>query len=132
MKNSKVFVDLSCTLIHHGHVRLLKKASRFGKVTVGLTTDKEIKKHKGYTPELKFAFRKEILKAIKYVEKVIPCNYKVNNVYLKKNKVDLFVRGYDYKSEKFSIKTLIFPRTRGISSSKIRKIIKKRKYKNKK
>ena len=47
MKNNKVFVDLSCTLIHHGHIRLLKKASKFGKVIVGLTTDKEIKKHKG-------------------------------------------------------------------------------------
>ena len=66
------------------------------------------------------------------MEKVIPCNYKVDNVYLKKNKFDLFVRGYDYKNEKFSIKTLIFSRTKGISSSKIRKIIKKRKYKNEK
>ena len=37
MKNNRVFVDLSCTLIHHGHIRLLKKASKFGKVIVGLT-----------------------------------------------------------------------------------------------
>ena len=33
---------MSATLIHHGHIRLLKKASKFGKVIVALTTDKEI------------------------------------------------------------------------------------------
>ena len=37
---------MSATLIHHGHIRLLKKASKFGKVIVALTTDKEIKKVK--------------------------------------------------------------------------------------
>ena len=128
MKNNRVFVDLSCTLIHHGHIRLLKKASKFGKVIVGLTTDKEIKKHKGYIPELSFKFRKEILQSIKYVKKVIPCNYKVDNDYLKKNKFDILIRGNDYKNEKFFIKTIIFTRTKGISSSKIRKLIKKREY----
>ena len=42
MKN--ILVDMSATLLHHGHIRLLKKASKFGKVIVALTTDKEIKK----------------------------------------------------------------------------------------
>jgi glycerol-3-phosphate cytidylyltransferase len=128
MKNNRVFVDLSCTFIHHGHVRLLKKASRFGKVTVGLTTDKEIKKYKGYSPELKYASRKEILQSIKYVDKVIPCNFKLDSDYLKKNNFDLLIRGSDYKNQKFNIKTVIFSRTKGISSSKIRKKIKRTKY----
>ena len=57
----KVLVDLSCTILHHGHVRLLKKASKLGKVVVALTVDKDIKKNKGYIPELKYNFRKEIL-----------------------------------------------------------------------
>ena len=48
--------------------------------------------------------------------------------YLKKNKFDIFIRGSDYKKEKFSIKTIIFARTKGISSSKIRKLIKNREY----
>lgn len=125
MKNNRVFVDLSCTLIHHGHIRLLKKASKFGKITVGLTTDKEIKKYKGYNPELKYKFRKEILQSIKYIDKVIACKYKVSNLFLKKNKFNILIRGSDYKNEKFSIKTIIFRRTSGISSSKLRKIIKK-------
>ena len=132
MKKLKVLVDLSCTLIHHGHIRLLKKASKFGKVVVGLTTDKEIIKYKGYVPELKSAFRKEILQSIKFVEKVIPCNFKLDSDYLKKNNFDILIRGNDYKNQKFNIKTLIFSRTKGISSSIIRGKIKKTKYLNEK
>ncbi|MBM4230175.1 MAG: cytidyltransferase, partial [Gammaproteobacteria bacterium] len=30
----RVMVDMSATLIHHGHVRLLKKASEHGRVIV--------------------------------------------------------------------------------------------------
>ena len=44
-----ILVDMSATLIHHGHIRLLKKASKLGEVVVALTTDEEIIKHKGYT-----------------------------------------------------------------------------------
>ena len=40
----KILVDMSATLIHHGHVRRLKRASKFGKVVVALTKDKDIKK----------------------------------------------------------------------------------------
>ena len=51
-KRPRVMVDMSATLIHHGHIRLLKKASEIGDVVVALTTDDEIKQKKGYTPEL--------------------------------------------------------------------------------
>ena len=40
----KILVDMSATIIHHGHIRLLKKASIRGKVIVALTKDNEIKK----------------------------------------------------------------------------------------
>ena len=56
----RIMVDMSATIIHHGHIRLLKKASRYGDVIVGLTTDKEIFNKKGYKPELSFEHRKEI------------------------------------------------------------------------
>ena len=41
-----ILVDMSATLIHHGHIRLLKKASKLGEVVVALTTDEEIIKNK--------------------------------------------------------------------------------------
>ena len=55
----RILLDMSATLIHHGHIRLIKKAKKFGKVIIGLTKDREIKKYKGYLPELKFNERKE-------------------------------------------------------------------------
>ena len=40
-----ILVDMSATLIHHGHIRLLKKASKIGLVTIALTIDEEILKY---------------------------------------------------------------------------------------
>ena len=117
----KILVDMSCTILHHGHIRLIKKASNYGNVYIALTTDKEIKKYKGYVPEIKFKFRKEILSSIKFVKKVIPSKWKITENFLKKNKIDIIIRGSDYKREKFKTKTIIFPRTKKISSTIIRK-----------
>ena len=116
-------VDMSATLLHHGHIRLLKKASKFGDVVVGLTKDDQVKKQKGYNPEIKFKFRKEILEAIKYVKKVIPSKFFIDDKYLRKNKIDLLVHGSDNRNEINSIKIKTFKRTKGISSSLIRKKI---------
>ena len=112
---------MSATLIHHGHIRLLKKASKFGKVTVALTKDVEIKKYKGYQPELDFKYRKEILQSIKYVDKVIPTNFLVTNNFLKKNKIDFLVHGNDNKNMITRSKIIIFKRTKNISSTILRK-----------
>ena len=62
---------MTCSLIHHGHIRLLKKASKYGKVIVALTSDEEIKKYKKFTSPLNFNQRKEVLSAIKYDIKII-------------------------------------------------------------
>lgn len=117
---NRVLVDLSATILHHGHIRLLKKASKHGQVYVALTTDKEIKKIKGYNPEISFKYRKEILESVIYVKKVIPSKWKISQKFISKNKIDILVRGNDHKNEKFKIKTIIYPRTRNISSSLIR------------
>ena len=63
--------DMSATLIHYGHNRLLRKAAELGDVVVALTSDAEVKSKQGYTPELNFAERKEILEAVKYVTEVV-------------------------------------------------------------
>ena len=125
MKKKRILVDMSATIIHHGHIRLLKKASKYGKVIVALTRDIEVKKNKGYYPELNFKSRKEILSSIKYVDRVIPSNFLVNDKFLKKNKIDILIHGTDSPHGiKNKNKLIILPRTRGISSSKIRKRVK--------
>ena len=116
----RIMVDMSATIIHHGHIRLLKKASRYGDVIVGLTTDKEIFNKKGYKPELSFEHRKEILESLKYIKEVVPTSWKINDSILEKYKIDLLVHGHDNSNEINKKKLLIFPRTEGVSSSDIR------------
>ena len=38
----KICVDMSCSIIHNGHIRLLKKASKFGSVVIALTSDEDL------------------------------------------------------------------------------------------
>ena len=121
MRNKKILVDMSATLLHHGHIRLLKKASKLGKVIVALTKDSEIKKHKGYQPELCFKHRKEILNSIKYVKKVIPSNFFINDKYLIKNKIDFLVHGHDNSNIVEKSKLILLSKTKNISSTILRK-----------
>ena len=117
----RVMVDMSCTLLHHGHIRILKKAAKLGKVIVALTTDEEIRMKKGYTPELSFEERKEILLAIKYVSDVIPSKWLLENDYIRENKIDILVHGDDNSNEISACEIVIFPRTQGISSTQMRR-----------
>jgi len=117
---TRVLVDMSLTLFHHGHVRLLKKAAELGHVTVALTVDEEIKRVKGFVPPLNFEQRKEIALSIRYVDAVIPCNWLIDENFLDLHKIDLLVHGEDYENSVPDHRTVIFPRTEGISSSLLR------------
>ena len=113
-------VDMSATLIHHGHIRLIKKAKKYGDLIIALTTDKQIKKFKGYAPELKYRSRKEILLEIKGVKKVVPSNWHITQKFLDKHKIDILISGNDYKKRKFNTKTINFKRTDYISTTMLR------------
>lgn len=118
--SKRILVDMSLTLIHHGHIRILKKASKLGQVIVALTTDEEIFKTKGFYPTLSFENRKEILLSVKYVEEVIPCPWLIDETYLDKHNIDLLVHGDDNQNPVPKDRLVIFPRTEGISSTKLR------------
>lgn len=111
---------MSCTLIHHGHIRLLKKAALLGKVIVALTTDEEIKQKKGYSPELNYDERSEIISSIRYVDAVIPSNWLIDDRFILENKIDILVHGDDNSNNVTACEIVVYPRTEGISSSLIR------------
>jgi len=112
---------MSATLIHHGHIRLLKLAKEMGgNVIVGLTTDDEILNQKGYRPELNFSERKEVLSAIKFVDEIIPSPWLINDDFLLANSIDYLVHGEDNSNDVNKSKLLILPRTQGVSSSLMR------------
>jgi cytidyltransferase-like protein len=116
----RVMVDMSATLLHHGHIRLLKRAKEIGTVVVGLTSDEEVFKRKGYKPELSFEFRKEILEAIRYVDEVVETPWLINDSVLKEYKIDALIHGADNSNDISEEKLIIVPRTEGISSSAMR------------
>lgn len=122
-KIKRVMVDMTGSIIHHGHIRLLKKASKLGRVIVALTSDREVKKYKKFKPPLNFNQRKEILIAITYVEKVIKSNFIITDRFLKQNKIDILVHGSDNKNKINSKFLKIFKRTKKINSTKLRKKI---------
>ena len=98
MKNIKnVYVGLSADILHEGHINILKTASQYGNVIVGLLTDEAIASYKNI-PYLDFKKRKVVVENIKYVTKVIPQNtldYVDNLNLIKPNYV---VHGDDWKS----------------------------------
>ena len=120
MRNQRVMVDMSATLIHHGHVRLLKKASEYGDVVVGLTTDAEIVKKKGYKPELSYEHREEILKALGCVFEVVPTPWLIDQSVLDRFNIDVLVHGDDNSNLTPKDQTKVLPRTSGISSTALR------------
>ena len=117
----RILVDMSVTILHYGHIRLLKKAVAHGDVIVGLSSDKDIKKYKGYIPELNYAQRKEIVGSIQYVKEVVKVNFNVSEEDLKKNKIDLLIHGNDLKNIIDKKKVKILKRTKNISSTEMRK-----------
>ena len=121
MRNKRIMVDMSLTILHHGHIRLLKKAAQLGDVIVGLTTDEEIKNKKGYVPEIPYKQRKEILEAISFVKEVVPTPWEINENILEEYNIDKLFHGNDNSNKINEEKLLIVDRTPGISSSKLRK-----------
>lgn len=116
----RIMVDMSATLIHHGHVRLLKKAKELGHVIVALTTDDEVISKKGYEPELRFEERKEVLEALRYVDEVVPSPWLIEESFLDQHKIDLLVHGHDNSNKITESRLAILPRTHGISSTLLR------------
>ena len=98
MKNIKnVYVGLSADILHEGHINILKTASLYGNVIVGLLTDEAIASYKKI-PYLDFKKRKIVVENIKYVTKVIPqytLDYVENLNLIKPNYV---VHGDDWKT----------------------------------
>ena len=92
----KVYVGLSADILHEGHIKILKAASKLGDVTVGLLTDSAISSYK-QLPHLNYKQREIVLKNIKFVKRVLPqdtLDYTKNLLHLKP---DYVVHGDDWK-----------------------------------
>jgi len=116
-------------LLHYGHLEILKRASLLGdKLIVGISTDK-FNELKGKKCVLPYKKRKQLLESLDYVDKVIPeDNWDQKETDIKDNNVDVFVMGNDWDGKFDDLnkycKVIYFPRTKGISTTKLKAILK--------
>jgi phosphoenolpyruvate phosphomutase / 2-hydroxyethylphosphonate cytidylyltransferase len=137
MKKKIVYIGLSLDIIHHGHINLIKSASNYGELIVGLITDKAISSNKRL-PLLDYESRKKILENIKGVKKIVPQKEWSYYFNILKYKPDIMVHGDDWnlsedgrklKSQalkalkKVGAKLIEIPHTKNISSSNLQKTI---------
>ena len=136
MKKKIVYISFSVDILHEGHINILKKASQYGDIVVGLLTDAAIGSYKSL-PHFNYDKRKNIIESVKYVSKIVSQDTLDYTKNLKMYKPDYVVHGDDWKNgfqksiRAKVIKTLkpwngklIEPKyTSNISSEKIKKVI---------
>ena len=96
MTENIVYVGMSADFIHPGHLNIIKEASKLGKVTIGLLTDKAIASYKRL-PYMTYDQRKIIVENIKGVNEVIPQNTLDYEPNLRLLKPKFVVHGDDWK-----------------------------------
>jgi phosphoenolpyruvate phosphomutase / 2-hydroxyethylphosphonate cytidylyltransferase len=97
MKSKKVYVAMSADILHIGHLNIIKEASKYGNLTVGVLTDKAIASYKRL-PFLSFEVRSKTVESIKGVNNVIPQETLDYTQNLSLLKPDYVIHGDDWKT----------------------------------
>jgi glycerol-3-phosphate cytidylyltransferase len=111
--------------LHIGHINLLRRAAEYGDhLIVGLSTD-EFNRRKGKRSASSYEDRSAIVRAIRYVDEVIPEeNWEQKRSDIEKHGVDVFVMGDDWAGQFDDLRDLCrvvyLPRTERISSTYIK------------
>lgn len=91
-----VYVPMAADIIHPGHINILRKASMYGRVIVGLFTDEAIASYKR-VPYMSYEQRKAVIESIKYVSEVIPQHTRDYADNVKMLQADFMVHGKDWR-----------------------------------
>ena len=123
----KVITYGTFDLLHYGHINLLRRAKTLGDyLIVGLSTDEFNNKEKNKECYFDYENRKSLLDAVRYVDLVVPEeNWEQKISDIQKYNVDLFVIGDDWEGKfdylkDFGVEVVYLPRTKEISTSKIK------------
>lgn len=124
-KRVVVFTNGCFDIIHPGHIKILRKAKSLGDILiVGMNTDSSVGNIKPGRPINSQLARKQVLEAIRYVDKVILFNEYTPVELIKKIRPDILVKGADYRmseiaGREFVKKVVRVPLEEGYSTTKI-------------
>lgn len=119
-------------MFHIGHLNILRRAKeQCDYLIVGVSTDELVKKDKNKTPIIPFNERFEIVKAIKYVDEVVPQPNKDKLAAWERYHFNKMFVGSDWKGtpqwekienqfDPIGVEIVYFPHTDGISSTILR------------
>ena len=133
MNNKIVYVPLSVDILHSGHLNIINRAKKYGKVVIGLLSDNAVAEYKNI-PSLEYEERYKIVRNLKNVHKIIKQDTWDYSKVLNSLKPDFFVHGDDWKKgiqkktrqkvikllKKNKGKLIEIPYTKNISSSSIK------------
>jgi glycerol-3-phosphate cytidylyltransferase len=117
-------------MFHIGHLKLLERLKKYGEYLIVAVSTDEFNEEKGKQTIISYEQRAEIVKAIKYVDLVIPeytWEQKIDDI--KQYNVNIFAMGDDWKG-KFDYlqnfcQVLYLERTTNISSTHLKEILQK-------
>ena len=95
--NKTIYVPIAADIIHAGHLNIINKARKYGKVIIGLLSDKAIAEYKRL-PLNSYNERLVVIKNLKNISKIIKqetWDYEKNLLQIKP---DYLIHGDDWKS----------------------------------
>ena len=133
-----VYLGMIADIMHPGLINIINEGAKYGKVIIGLFTDKAIAQHKRL-PYLTYEQRKNVVENIKNVYQVVPQDEWSYAPNLRRVKPDYMIHGDDWQTgadrelreealrvmEELGGKVIEIPYTKGIESSSLDKEIKR-------
>ena len=116
-------------LFHVGHLNLLRRArENCDRLIVGVSTDEVVEQYKGHRPIIPYAERVEIVKAIRWVDEVVPQTTMDKFAAWEKLRFNRLFHGNDWKGSAMyneveaklaavGVEVVYFPYTQGTSST---------------
>jgi phosphoenolpyruvate phosphomutase len=129
--NQIVYIGMTADIIHPGLINIIRQATTYGDVLIGLLTDSAVADYKRL-PHMNYEQRKEVVENIKGVAKIVPqeeWSYVSN---LRKYKPNFIIHGDDWKISNPKLREDVYqvmqelggevieiPYTQGINSSSL-------------
>jgi len=120
----KVWINGTFDIVHRGHLELLKFASQYGTLRVGIDGDKRVKELKGNDrPINNINERVALMESLKWVDSVVTFNSNIElENHIRNWNPDYLIIGDDYKDKKiigseFAKNIVFFDKINGYSTT---------------